>query len=143
MSYINYSKREVAYKVVLLGAWGRQPPVMEALYHAVSAEGRSRLTAIDVVGAKSLFFDFLPVDIPAVRGFRIRVHVFGWAGKEPGEADIKLLLKGADGVVLFGSLGSSGAFVKSLLEEEKILWLEAGVKDNPAWAVTQLLKGIV
>lgn len=143
MTLVNYSKREVAYKVVLLGVWGRETPLVEALYNGTAPEGRGKLTALGGQAGKVLFFDFLPGDTPPVRGFKIRLHVYGWAGEAPAEADLKLLLKGADGAVLFGNPASSGTFVKSLLEEEKIPWVEGEEDTDPAEKVEQIIKEIV
>jgi signal recognition particle receptor subunit beta len=97
---INYASREINCKIVYYGpGLGGKTTNLEHVYGKVSPETRGKLNSLATETERTLFFDFLPVDLGTIRGFRTRFHLYTVPGQVYYNASRKLILKGVDGVV--------------------------------------------
>ena len=100
MSMINYASREINCKIVFYGpGLGGKTTNLEYVYGKVSPNTRGKLISLATETERTLFFDFLPVDLGTIRGFRTRYHLYTVPGQVYYNASRKLILKGVDGVV--------------------------------------------
>jgi signal recognition particle receptor subunit beta len=100
MSMINYASREINCKLVYYGpGLGGKTTNLEFVYGKVSPSTRGKLISLATETERTLFFDFLPVDLGTIRGFRTRFHLYTVPGQVYYNASRKLILKGVDGVV--------------------------------------------
>jgi signal recognition particle receptor subunit beta len=100
MSMINYASREINCKIVYYGpGLGGKTTNLEFVYGRVSPDTRGKLISLATETERTLFFDFLPVDLGTIRGFRTRFHLYTVPGQVYYNASRKLILKGVDGVV--------------------------------------------
>lgn len=100
MSMINYASREINCKIVYYGpGLGGKTTNLEHVYGKVSPDTRGKLISLATETERTLFFDFLPVDLGTIRGFRTRFHLYTVPGQVYYNASRKLILKGVDGVV--------------------------------------------
>ena len=97
---INYASREINCKIVYYGpGLGGKTTNLEYVYGKVSPNTRGKLISLATETERTLFFDFLPVDLGTIRGFRTRFHLYTVPGQVYYNASRKLILKGVDGVV--------------------------------------------
>ena len=100
MSMINYASREINCKIVYYGpGLGGKTTNLEHVYEKVSPGTRGKLISLATETERTLFFDFLPVDLGTIRGFRTRFHLYTVPGQVYYNASRKLILRGVDGVV--------------------------------------------
>jgi len=100
MPMINYSAREINCKVVYYGpALCGKTTNLEVIHRRVAPESRGTLVSLATETDRTLFFDFLPVDLGAVRGFTTRFHLYTVPGQVQYDASRRLILKGVDGIV--------------------------------------------
>jgi signal recognition particle receptor subunit beta len=100
MSMINYASREINCKLVYYGpGLGGKTTNLEHVYSKVSPDTRGKMVSLATETERTLFFDFLPVDLGTVRGFKTRFHLYTVPGQVYYNASRKLILKGVDGVV--------------------------------------------
>ena len=100
MSMINYASREINCKLVYYGpGLGGKTTNLEHVYGKVSPEKRGKMVSLATESERTLFFDFLPVDLGTIRGFKTRFHLYTVPGQVYYNASRKLILKGVDGVV--------------------------------------------
>jgi signal recognition particle receptor subunit beta len=100
MSMINYASREINCKIVYYGpGLGGKTSNLEHVYAKVSPSTRGKLISLATESERTLFFDFLPVDLGTIRGFKTRFHLYTVPGQVYYNASRKLILKGVDGVV--------------------------------------------
>jgi mutual gliding-motility protein MglA len=100
MSMINYASREINCKLVYYGpGLGGKTTNLEYVYEKVNPDTRGRLISLATEAERTLFFDFLPVDLGAIRGFRTRFHLYTVPGQVYYSASRRLILKGVDGLV--------------------------------------------
>ena len=100
MSMINYASREINCKLVYYGpGLGGKTTNLEFVYNKVSPNSRGKLISLATETERTLFFDFLPVDLGTIRGFKTRVHLYTVPGQVYYNASRNLILKGVDGVV--------------------------------------------
>jgi mutual gliding-motility protein MglA len=100
MSMINYASREINCKIVYYGpGLGGKTTNLEYVYGKVKPETRGKLISLATENERTLFFDFLPVDLGTVRGFRTRFHLYTVPGQVYYNASRKLILKNVDGIV--------------------------------------------
>ncbi|MBA3557868.1 MAG: GTPase domain-containing protein [Gemmatimonadaceae bacterium] len=103
MSMINYASREINCKIVYYGpGLGGKTTNLEHIYGKVSPDSRGKLISLATETERTLFFDFLPVDLGTIRGFKTRFHLYTVPGQVYYNASRKLILKGVDGVVFVG-----------------------------------------
>jgi len=100
MSMINYASREINCKLVYYGpGLGGKTTNLEHVYQKVAPGSRGKMISLATETERTLFFDFLPVDLGTIRGFKTRFHLYTVPGQVYYNASRKLILKGVDGVV--------------------------------------------
>jgi signal recognition particle receptor subunit beta len=100
MSMINYASREINCKLVYYGpGLGGKTTNLEYVFNKVAPGARGKLISLATETERTLFFDFLPVDLGTIRGFKTRFHLYTVPGQVYYNASRKLILKGVDGVV--------------------------------------------
>lgn len=103
MSMINYASREINCKLVYYGpGLGGKTTNLEYVYEKVRPETRGKMISLATETERTLFFDFLPVDLGSVRGFKTRFHLYTVPGQVYYNASRRLILKGVDGIVFVG-----------------------------------------
>jgi signal recognition particle receptor subunit beta len=103
MSMINYASREINCKIVYYGpGLGGKTTNLEHVYAKVQPDTRGKLISLATETERTLFFDFLPVDLGTIRGFKTRFHLYTVPGQVYYNASRKLILKGVDGIVFVG-----------------------------------------
>jgi len=97
---INYASREINCKIVYYGpGLGGKTTNLEFIYGKVKPDTRGKLISLATETERTLFFDFLPVDLGTIRGFKTRFHLYTVPGQVYYNASRKLILKNVDGVV--------------------------------------------
>jgi signal recognition particle receptor subunit beta len=97
---INYASREINCKVVYYGpGLGGKTSNLEYVYGRVNPDTRGKMISLATETERTLFFDFLPVDLGEVRGFKTRFHLYTVPGQVYYNASRKLILKGVDGII--------------------------------------------
>lgn len=100
MSFINYNAKEIHCKIVYYGpSLGGKTTNIQWVYQSLAADQKSKLVAINTEIERTLFFDFLPLNVGEIRGFQTRFHLYSVPGQVIYDASRKLILKGLDGVV--------------------------------------------
>ena len=103
MSMINYASREINCKIVYYGpGLCGKTTNLEYIFEKVAPNTRGKLISLATETERTLFFDFLPVDLGAIRGFKTRFHLYTVPGQVYYNASRKLILKGVDGIVFVG-----------------------------------------
>jgi len=98
MSFVNYQTKEINCKVVYYGpGLGGKTTNIQKVYSGTS--GQSDLVDLDTDNERTLFFDFLPLDIGMIRGFKTRFHLYTVPSQVIYEPSRKLILRGVDGIV--------------------------------------------
>lgn len=97
---INYASREINCKIVYYGpGLGGKTTNLETIYSKVAPDTRGKMVSLATETERTLFFDFLPVDLGTVKGFKTRFHLYTVPGQVYYNASRKLILKGVDGIV--------------------------------------------
>ncbi len=100
MSFINYAAREINCKLVYYGpGLCGKTTNLQHIYKKVDPGAKGKLISLATEAERTLFFDFLPLELGTIRGFKTRFHLYTVPGQIFYEASRKLILKGADGVV--------------------------------------------
>ena len=103
MSMINYASREINCKIVYYGpGLCGKTTNLEYVYNKVNPETRGKMISLATENERTLFFDFLPVDLGTIRGFKTRFHLYTVPGQVYYNASRRLILKGVDGIVFVG-----------------------------------------
>jgi signal recognition particle receptor subunit beta len=98
--FINFPAREINCKLVYYGpGLGGKTANLQWIYDHTGAAQKGKMISLATETDRTLFFDFLPIDLGTVRGFKTRIHLYTVPGQVFYEASRKLILKGADGVV--------------------------------------------
>ncbi len=100
MSFINYAAREINIKIVYYGpGLCGKTTNLQFIYEKSNPQQKGKLISLATETDRTLFFDFLPLDLGSVRGFKTRFHLYTVPGQVFYDASRKLILKGVDGVV--------------------------------------------
>ena len=100
MSFINYAAREINCKIVYYGpGLGGKTTNIQWIHEKTRADAKGKLISLATETERTLFFDFLPIELGTIRGFRMRFHLYTVPGQVFYDASRKLILKGVDGVV--------------------------------------------
>jgi mutual gliding-motility protein MglA len=100
MSMINYASREITCKIVYYGpGLCGKTANLEYIYRKVNPETRGKMISLATENERTLFFDFLPVDLGSIRGFNTRFYLYTVPGQVYYNASRRLILKGVDGIV--------------------------------------------
>lgn len=100
MSFINYSTREINCKIVYYGPGlcGKTTNLLY-IYKKTNPDSKGKMISLATETERTLFFDFLPLSLGAIRGFKIRFHLYTVPGQVFYDASRKLILRGVDGVI--------------------------------------------
>jgi signal recognition particle receptor subunit beta len=100
MASVNALSRELVFKIVYYGpGLGGKTTTLEYLHAATKPEHRGKLVSLATPVDRTLYFDFLPVRLPPLRGMNIRLQLFTVPGQVYFNATRKLVLTGADGII--------------------------------------------
>ncbi|PYU96263.1 MAG: gliding-motility protein MglA [Acidobacteria bacterium] len=100
MTFINYVAREINCKLVYYGpGLGGKTTNLQHIYQITNPENKGKMISLATETERTLFFDFLPIDLGQIRGFSMRFHLYTVPGQVFYDASRKLILKGVDGVV--------------------------------------------
>ncbi len=100
MAVLNYAAREITCKIVYCGPGLSGKTVnLQQIYKMVSPDRRGELVSLATETERTLFFDFLPLDLGTVQGFKLRFQLYTTPGQALYEASRKLILRGVDGLV--------------------------------------------
>jgi len=100
VSFINYSSREINCKIVYYGpGLCGKTTNLQYIYKRTNPEQKGKLISLATETERTLFFDFLPLALGDIRGFRVRFHLYTVPGQVFYAASRKLILKGVDGVI--------------------------------------------
>ena len=103
MSFINYSSREINCKLVYYGpGLCGKTTNLQYIYAKTNPEAKGKMISLATETERTLFFDFLPLSLGEIRGFKTRFHLYTVPGQVFYDASRKLILKGVDGVVYVG-----------------------------------------
>ena len=110
MSMINYASREINCKIVYYGTGlGGKTTNLEYIYSRVNPDTKGKMISLATETERTLFFDFLPIDLGEVRGFKTRFHLYTVPGQVYYNASRRLILKGVDGLVFVADSQASRA----------------------------------
>jgi mutual gliding-motility protein MglA len=100
MAFINYSAREINCKLVYYGpGLCGKTTNLKHIYEKTAADAKGKMISLATETERTLFFDFLPLALGEIRGFKTRFHLYTVPGQVFYDASRKLILKGVDGVV--------------------------------------------
>lgn len=100
MSVINYASREINCKIVYYGpGLGGKTTNLKKIYEKVNPNQRGELISLATDMDRTLFFDFVPVELGTIRGFKTRFHLYTVPGQVYYNASRKLILRGVDGII--------------------------------------------
>src|SRR5260370_7219217 len=124
MTFINYAAREINCKIVYYGpGLCGKTTNLQWIYDKTNPQAKGKLISLATETDRTLFFDFLPLDLGTVRGFKTRFHLYTVPGQVFYDASRKLILKGVDGVIFVADSQEARmeANVESLQNLEKNL----------------------
>jgi hypothetical protein len=100
LSFINFAAREINCKIVYYGAGlGGKTTNLQVVFDKTGDKQKGKMISLATETDRTLFFDFLPLDLGTVRGFKTRFHLYTVPGQVFYDASRKLILRGVDGVV--------------------------------------------
>jgi signal recognition particle receptor subunit beta len=100
MSFINYSSREINCKIVYYGpGLCGKTTNLQHIYSKTNPDLKGKMISLATETERTLFFDFLPLALGQIRGFKTRFHLYTVPGQVFYDASRKLILKGVDGVI--------------------------------------------
>jgi signal recognition particle receptor subunit beta len=100
MTFMNYASREINCKIVYYGpGLCGKTTNLQYIFDSTAPQARGKLISLATETDRTLFFDFMPLELGTVRGFKTRFHLYTVPGQVFYDASRKLILKGVDGVV--------------------------------------------
>jgi signal recognition particle receptor subunit beta len=100
MSFINYMAREINCKIVYYGpGLCGKTTNLQYIYERTNPDAKGKMISLATETERTLFFDFLPLSLGEIRGFKTRFHLYTVPGQVFYDASRKLILKGVDGVI--------------------------------------------
>jgi len=100
MSFVNYHTKEINCKIVYYGpGLGGKTTNIQYIFQKTSSQNKGQMITLNTENERTLFFDFLPLDLGEIRGFKTRFHLYTVPGQVFYEASRKLILRGVDGLV--------------------------------------------
>jgi len=100
MTFINYASREINCKIVYYGpGLCGKTTNLQHIFDSTAPQAKGKLISLATETDRTLFFDFMPLELGTVRGFKTRFHLYTVPGQVFYDASRKLILKGVDGVV--------------------------------------------
>jgi len=100
VTFINYAAREINCKLVYYGpGLGGKTTNVQYIYERSAQPNKGKLISLATESDRTLFFDFMPLELGTIRGFRTRFHLYTVPGQVFYDASRKIILRGVDGVV--------------------------------------------
>ena len=100
MSFINYNAKEIHCKIVYYGpSLGGKTTNLQWVYQSTEQDQKNKLVVKNTEIERTLFFDFLPLNIGTIRDFQTRFHLYTVPGQVVYDASRRLILKGLDGII--------------------------------------------
>jgi len=100
MTFINYASREINCKIVYYGpGLCGKTTNLQWIYEKTNPSSKGKLISLATETERTLFFDFLPLELGTIRGFKTRFHLYTVPGQVFYDASRRLILKGVDGVI--------------------------------------------
>lgn len=100
MTYVNYAAREINIKIVYYGpGLGGKTTNLKYIFEKTGSNQKGKLISLATETDRTLFFDFMPLDLGEIQGFKTRLHLYTVPGQVFYNASRKLILKGVDGIV--------------------------------------------
>jgi hypothetical protein len=108
MSTINFAAREISFKIVYYGpGMSGKTTNLKWVFQQVPQDRKGEMVSLATEDERTLFFDFLPVDLGEVKGFKTRFHLYTVPGQVFYNASRKLILRGVDGLVFVADASPS------------------------------------
>jgi signal recognition particle receptor subunit beta len=127
VSFINFASREINCKIVYYGAGlGGKTTNLQWVFERTAAKSGGKMLSLATETDRTLFFDFLPLELGTVRGFKTRFHLYTVPGQVFYDASRKLILRGVDGVVFVADSQEE----RMDANEEALDNLQANLKDH-------------
>ncbi len=100
MSFLNYSTKEINFKIVYYGPGlsGKTTNIKE-IYNKIKQNNKGKLVSLATETERTLFFDFFPLDLGTISGYKVKFHLYTVPGQIYYSSSRKLILKGVDGLV--------------------------------------------
>ncbi|GAB4165093.1 MAG: GTPase domain-containing protein [Geothermobacteraceae bacterium] len=133
MSFINYASREINCKIVYYGpGLCGKTTNLQYIYQKTDPAAKGKMISLATETERTLFFDFLPLALGEIRGFKTRFHLYTVPGQVFYDASRKLILKGVDGVVFVADSQEErlDANIESLINLEENLEEQGYQLDN-------------
>lgn len=100
MSFLNYSTREINFKIVYYGpGLSGKTTNIKTIYNKVKQDNKGKLVSLATETERTLFFDFFPLDLGSVKGYKVKFHLYTVPGQIYYSSSRKLIMKGVDGTV--------------------------------------------
>lgn len=100
MSFLNYSTREINFKIVYYGpGLSGKTTNIKTIYEKVKADNKGKLVSLATETERTLFFDFFPLDLGTIKGYKVKFHLYTVPGQIYYSSSRKLIMKGVDGIV--------------------------------------------
>lgn len=100
MSFVNYQEKKIHCKIVYYGpGLGGKTTNIQHIYKQTSNQNKGKLVTLNTDNDRTLFFDFLPLELGEIRGFETRFHLYTVPGQVFYEASRRLILRGVDGLI--------------------------------------------
>ncbi len=100
MSFLNYSTREINFKIVYYGpGLSGKTTNIKQIYEKIKSENKGKLVSLATETERTLFFDFFPLDLGQIKGYKVKFHLYTVPGQIYYSSSRKLILKGVDGLV--------------------------------------------
>jgi GTPase SAR1 family protein len=100
MSFLNYSTREINFKIVYYGPGlcGKTTNIKE-IFYKVNADNKGKLVSVATETERTYFYDFFPLDLGTIKGYKVKFHLYSVPGQIYYSSYRKLIMKGIDGIV--------------------------------------------
>ncbi|SMP13430.1 hypothetical protein SAMN06265339_1126 [Desulfurobacterium pacificum] len=100
MPFVNFATKEINCKIVYYGpGLSGKTTNIKWIYDHIKPENKGEMITLATETERTLFFDFVPIEVSNVRGFKVRFHLYTTPGQIIYQASRKLILKGVDGIV--------------------------------------------
>ncbi len=100
MPFVNFATREINCKIVYYGpGLSGKTTNIKWIYEHIKPENKGEMITLATETERTLFFDFVPIEVSNVKGFKVRFHLYTTPGQIIYQASRKLILKGVDGIV--------------------------------------------
>lgn len=127
MTFINYAAREINCKIVYYGpGLGGKTTNIQFIYDKTNPNAKGKLISLATETDRTLFFDFLPLDLGNVKGFKVRFHLYTVPGQVFYDASRKLILKGVDAIIMV----ADSQVERMDANEESVYNLKENLKDQ-------------